>query len=330
MSAPDPDTLHIVSRFGDPYSGAELQVMELARRLKGLRQVQVWSDIPPHPVFARQGVRQIRPFDRQVPVGGTLLFGTIYLDTALWLRQARPKRLVICYNVVNHDALFAKIAEARTATGLEPELTFVSAPLQAAVNLPGMIEPSWIDLSSFLAVPLARPAGRPLRVGRLSRDIAGKHHPQDPSLYRMLAQRGLQVRVQGGTCLAGELAGVKGVELLPAGALPAADLLASLDLFFYRLGDFSEAYGRVVIEAMASGLPVVCGVMGGYVQAVESGVSGQLVRSQEEAFDALMHLASQPELRAEMGSRARVRAINLHSERATDHLLQFYLRPDQV
>ena len=59
-------------------------------------------------------------------------------------------------------------------------------------------------------------ACRPFTVGRVSRDALDKHHPEDPALYRMLASRGLRVRIMGGTCLASALVGVEGVELLPA------------------------------------------------------------------------------------------------------------------
>ena len=320
-----PGPLHIVSRFGDPHSGAELQVLELARRLQGRRPVQIWSDVPPHPVFARQGVRHIRPFDRQIPQGGSLLFGSIYVDSALWLRHARLQAVVVHYNVTHHAHLFAKLAEVRADTGLEPHLSFVSRPLQMAVDLPGLIEPSWIDLREFLAVQRPRPGPQQaFTVGRLSRDFLGKHHPLDPSLYRMLVAHGMQVRIMGGTCLVPQLGAAPGVALLPAGAMPAAQFLAGIDLFFYRLGDFKEAYGRVVLEAMAAGLPVVADVDGGYTEAVQHGVSGLLVRGQEQAFDAIMHVAQNLSHCATLSMQARQRSHALHGEHTGAELLDFY------
>lgn len=322
---PSAGPLHIAGRFGDPHSGAELQVLELARRLQGRRAVHLWSDVPPHPVFLKQGVRHIRPFERQAPFGGALLLGSVYVDTAIWARHARLRRVVVHYNVTSHEVLFSKLQELREATGLDPEITYVSEPLRLAVNLPGIVEPSWIDLREFLAVPVRRPEFRPFTIGRLSRDFMGKHHPQDASLYRMLAQRGIRVRIQGGTCLAGELAGVPNIELLPAGALPAAELLASIDLFFYRPGSFREAYGRVVVEAMATGLPVVAAVEGGYAEVVQQGVTGWMVRSQEEAFDRVMQLAASRTLSETLGEAGRRRAMALHQESAGEALLAYYL-----
>ena len=325
--------LHILGRFGDPHSGAELQVLELARRLQGRRPVRLWSDVAPHPVFVRQGVRHVRPFDRQIPNGGSLLLGSIYTDSALWLRHAKLDAVVVHYNVTDHEGLFEKIAEVRAATGLEPQLSFVSRPLQMAVNLPGFVEPSWIDLTEFLAIPrsssirlhkAAIETGQRFTVGRISRDFLGKHHDLDASLYRMLVQRGVRVRVMGGTCLTEQLAGVEGVELLPAGAMPAAEFLTGIDLFFYRTGIFSEAYGRVVLEAMAAGLPVVVGAQGGYAEAVQHGVSGLFVRSQEEAFDAITRLAGDAAAGATLGSQARSRAEELHGALSGSGLLDFY------
>ena len=325
-AAQDAGPLHIVGRFGDPFSGAELEVLELARRLQGQRVIHIWSDVAPHPAFARHGVRHIRPFERQAPFGGTLLIGSVYVDSALWIRHAKPRRVILQYNVINHETLFARWEQLREATGLEPEITYVSEPLRLTVNLPGIVVPSWIDLRDFLAIPLRRPEFRPFTVGRLSRDFMGKHHPKDPSLYRMLVQRGMRIRLQGATCLASELGGVQGIELLPAGALPAAEFLASIDLFFYRPGRFSEAYGRVIVEAMAAGLPVVAGVEGGYAEVVRQGESGWLVRTQEEAFDRVAQLAANRSASEALGAAARQRATALHQESAGEALLDFYLR----
>ncbi|RYX95737.1 MAG: glycosyltransferase family 1 protein [Comamonadaceae bacterium] len=326
VANPADGPLHIVGRFGDPHSGAELQVLELARRLKGRREVQLWSDIPPHPVFVKQGVRHIRPFDRQAPFGGTLLLGSVFVDTGFWLQHAKPRRVVVHYNVTSHETLFARLAEVSQVTGVDPEITYVSDPVRLTVNLPGLVERSWIDLRQFLAVPVRRPEFRPFTVGRLSRDSPDKHHAQDPQLYRMLAQRGVKVRVQGGTCLAGELANIPDIELLPAGALPAADFLASIDLFFYRPGSAREAYGRVVVEAMASGLPVVAGAEGaGYAELVQPGVTGWMVRTQEEAFDRVMQLAASRTISETLGEAGRRLARELHQDSAGEALLQYYL-----
>jgi glycosyltransferase involved in cell wall biosynthesis len=205
------------------------------------------------------------------------------------------------------------------------------------VGLPGRIARSLMDLQPFLAVAEARfsapaaappPPGRPTRrftVGRVSRDAPDKHHPDDPGLYRMLASRGLRVRIMGGTCLAAALAGVEGVELLPAGAEAAPDFYRSLDAFFYRTGTSTEAYGRVVVEAMAAGLPVVAHEHGGYAEVMRDGVSGFLIRSQEDAYDAVMALQASRALCLQAGQAAVRQAVEVHGPQATERDLAFYL-----
>jgi glycosyltransferase involved in cell wall biosynthesis len=165
-----------------------------------------------------------------------------------------------------------------------------------------------------------------MTIGRVSRDVPEKHDPQDPALYRQLAAMGWRIRLMGGTCLQAQLSGVPGVELLQAGAEPVSRFMASLDLMFYRTGAMPEAYGRVVFEAMASGLPVVASPNGGYAEFIAQGKNGYLVRSQEQAFDALQTLSANPALRLQMGQAARDLALAQHGAGATQAALGFYLR----
>jgi glycosyltransferase involved in cell wall biosynthesis len=182
-----------------------------------------------------------------------------------------------------------------------------------------------IDLQPFPAYSNEGAKARPFTMGRVSRDVTGKHHAQDASLYRMLIANGIRVRIMGGTCLADQLQGVNGIELLPAGAESATEFYRSLDVFFYRTGTIVEAYGRVVIEAMASGLPLVAGSAGGYTDLIREGVSGFLVHSQEQAFDALMMLKGSTATVAQMGIAARQDAIARHGTETNAVLVQSWL-----
>jgi glycosyltransferase involved in cell wall biosynthesis len=329
MSATAAQTpLHAVGRFDDPHTGAERSLPDLAQALRGLRQTMLWSDVAVHPAFALHGVRSLAAAGEAGPRGGTLLIGGVHVQLGSWLDAVGPQRIVLRYNLPNHQRLFEAIARIRSATGLEPELVFVSAALQQAVGLPGRVEPSLIRLDDYLAHPLPREPRKTLTIGRLSRDVIEKHDPRDAALYRLLAARGWQVRIMGGCCLAPTLASVPGIELLPAGTEPAHVFLRSLDVFFYRTGSFVEPYGRVVFEAMASGLPVVAGMDGGYAEQIRQGVDGVLVHSQEQALQALNVLAAQPALRLRMGAAARESAIRLHGDRAITRIARNYLEDD--
>lgn len=330
--AAQPPTLHLLGRFSEAFTGAERELLDIRRLLQGRRPVKLWSDVPVHPSYAGQGITAIQPFAQQFPRDGALLIAGVHMRPGIWLKYAKFGQIILFYNLANHAQLFAAIESLRDSTGVDPELVFVSKLLQLSVGLPGRISRSLMDVQPFLEVADSRfaqvgDAGRPFTVGRVSRDAPDKHHPEDPALYRMLASRGLRVRIMGGTCLAAALQGVDGVELLPAGAESTPDFYRSLDAFFYRTGASTEAYGRVVVEAMAAGLPVVAHVRGGYAEVMESGVTGLLIQSQEEAYDAVMRLAADPGLCRSMGEAGRQQALAVHGPEATQREMAFYLGP---
>jgi glycosyltransferase involved in cell wall biosynthesis len=330
----DPGVLHLLGRFGELYTGAERELLDLRRLLAGRRAVKLWSDVPVHPAYAPEGITAVQPFAHQFPKDGTLLIGGVHLQPGIWLKYTRFKRIILFHNISHQGQLFAIVEGVREYTGLDPEIVFVSDWLRRTAALTGRVIPSLLDLTPFSEVATdrfarskdgeARP--RPFTVGRASRDLLEKHNPQDLSLYRMLASRGIRVRVMGGTCLAPGLAGTEGVELLPAGAESVPDFYRSLDAMFYRTGNFFEAYGRVVLEAMGAGLPVVAHVNGGYAEVIEQGVSGFLIRTQEQAFDALMSLNDSMDLRFQLGMAAQQRASQVHGPEATERDLAFYLK----
>jgi glycosyltransferase involved in cell wall biosynthesis len=332
MPAASPSTLpplHLIGCFDDPYTGAERQLPDLARCLEGRRKTMLWSSVAPHPHYVRQGVRPILAYGGQAPRGGMVLIGGVHLFTSLdpWLKHVRPQRLALRYNLAKHSALYAMIGRLRELTdGLEPELLFVSRALQLGAGLPGTIERSLIRLEPYLSSPIERPAGRPFTFGRVSRDALNKHHPDDAALYRQMAARGYRVRLMGATCLKPWLAEVPGIELLPAGAETVADFYSTLDVMFYRTGSFMEAYGRVVFEAMASGLPVVVAASGGYAECIAHAEDGFVFDTQEQAIHLVEQLAASPGMRQQVGLAARRKALELHGPQAIEAQLQFFLR----
>ena len=86
-----------------------------------------------------------------------------------------------------------------------------------------------------------------------------------------------------------------------------------------------DAYGRVIVEAMACGLPVVAVSHGGYTEVMLPGTTGVLVDSQEAAWDALMQLGSGAALRAAMGQAGMQQAEQVHGEAVSRAALATYL-----
>lgn len=122
---------------------------------------------------------------------------------------------------------------------------------------------------------------------RLSIYGTGSHAKQ---LQDLVVELGLQNKVA--------FAGFKKRTELP-------DVYKSADIFV--LPSVSESCSMALLEAMASGLPVVATSVGGNVEIVANGVNGLLVPPEDPAAlaGAIRHMASDSTLRSEMGRQSR-------------------------
>jgi glycosyl transferase family 1 len=108
-----------------------------------------------------------------------------------------------------------------------------------------------------------RPAGPTPVIGRHGRPDPVKW-PRDPAeLLRAYPESGaVRVRLLGGAEIAVERLGRRPAtwDIVEFGAEPPRDFLATLDFFVYfHDPDWVEAFGRTILEAMASGVPVIVG-----------------------------------------------------------------------
>lgn len=106
-----------------------------------------------------------------------------------------------------------------------------------------------------------------------------------------------------------------------------SDYYRAADLFL--LPTYYEPFGLVVLEAMASGLPVIVTAEAGASELIEHGVSGLKILDPSnvgEILDLLQPLCEDPEQRAKMGKAARLVA----EKRSWDQVAEEYeaiLRP---
>jgi sugar transferase (PEP-CTERM/EpsH1 system associated) len=104
--------------------------------------------------------------------------------------------------------------------------------------------------------------------------------------------------------------GLDGLVWLPGARDDVAPVLRGFDL--YAISSIAEGTPGSVLEAMASGLPVVGTRVGGVPEVVAQGVTGQLVPARDPGAmaDALASYLGQPQLCAAHGAagRARVQA----------------------
>ncbi len=320
------DTIHLINPMRDT-AGSEWRTFELYRLLSPHAPTRIWSSGQPAHVFRDQlPINRLRPGLLRQPFGGTLVFVGIYARIGWWIRLARPRRIILLYNTPTSETYWQAVRLLRPRCRRPLEVVYASTWLRDSVGGTGPVQVSPIDLERFQVAPATGPAERPFTVGRHSRDIAYKHHPDDPALYRRLLESGVRLRILGGTVLAPQLPAGPGLDLLPVNTESPAAFLRSLDCFFYRTSPrFREPHGRVVQEAMACGLPVVCDRHGGYADYIEHGRNGFLFDTDDEAFDLLSTLRRDPDLRQRLGQAGRATVEHLFSPESCRAVVDFYL-----
>lgn len=314
LAMPSPNgPFHIVTTLQET-RGNEHHALALSALLrKQGEHVILWSDKQTNQV-ARFGGKVIAPFNRQMPQGGTLIILGSWVSLQPWIDYARPKRLILICNLLDSKSLCATLTELERPTLPKTELVFVSQRVREASGLPGIITPTLVDYNTYTPSP-ERPVS--CTVGRMSRDVPEKHHPDDPSLYRMLAWNDIQVRIMGGTCLATAVGSHSRIELLPLNTEPTVDFLRSLSVFFYRTSaEIYEAGGRVIMEALMCGLPVVASIHGGYADWIRNGENGYLFSTQEEAWEYCLRIREDRVLREKLELQARASALEFAGEAA--------------
>ncbi len=102
--------------------------------------------------------------------------------------------------------------------------------------------------------------------------------------------------------------GVEDVTWLPGHRDDTAEMLRAMDIFV--LPSLAEGISNTILEAMASGRPVIATDVGGNGELVEDGASGMLVPRNDPAAmaSALSRYIDDAPLRKRHGSRGRVRA----------------------
>lgn len=101
-----------------------------------------------------------------------------------------------------------------------------------------------------------------------------------------------------------------------------ASAYASSDIFV--MPSRTETLGLVVLEAMASGLPVVAVRAGGIPEMIQNEVSGYLVDTDDEAIHRIQELLRSKEKREGIGARARAQALERSWGNSTQKLVEYY------
>ena len=332
--------IHLISSLSNLHTGTSQRTLHLFDELKDRADVRLWTElhrVPPE-IREKYPVKRIVPERFEFPKTGTFVFVGSYLPgvarTGPWHRYTYPRRIVLVHNSdqVTPRQFRRKLRQLSKGGRREVEVVYASELTKRRVgNHPGFVQASLIDLNRFVPSASKKPsesASAGFTVGRLSRTDYFKHHPDDPALYRQLVDHGCRVRIMGPSPhLEARLSGLQSIELLPAYAQDTHLFLQGLDCFFYRTSEnFLEPSGRVVTEAMACGLPVVCHNQGGYTEWIDDGRNGFLFDTQQEALEILLKLKEDPALRERVGKAARRSAEELFSDAVRSQIVEFYLR----
>lgn len=113
-----------------------------------------------------------------------------------------------------------------------------------------------------------------------------------------------------------DAAGVGHLAWLPGARNDVADIMRGLHAFV--LPSLAEGISNTILEAMASGLPIVATAVGGNVDLVAHGQTGYIVPAADPQAmaDQLISLASNPGAARSLGQAGRLRVLNSFSMQA--------------
>ena len=179
------------------------------------------------------------------------------------------------------------------------------------------VVPRGIEMTEFAFQP--KPLGDPIRIGLVGRVSRLKgHHLLLQALPRVKEFfPNLQVWFIGATpkkyknfhlelLRRAADTGLKDSVFFLGGRQDIAALLKQIDLLVHP-SVHPESFGRVIIEAQASGIPVIATRLGGVTEIIEHDTTGILVPSQDRKSlsEAMIRMLSSPSLRHRLTTEAR-------------------------
>ncbi len=320
--------IHIINPLDNAAGGSEQRSIHLFYLLRPFAEVILWTNSTPDRRLPQDlNIKKINVKEGEYPLSGIMIFVGVYHFIGHWVFNVKSDRTILIYNTGNLAGL-ARTLLLLSALKTKIEIVYASNWLMKLVGYPGNVEHSYIDIHSrFIPNKLSEHyLSNSFVVGRMSRDDEIKHHFPDTELYKKLVQSGCQIKIMGGMTLNKMIGNQSNIILYPACELPAESFLQGLDCFYYRTNDkFFEASGRVVVEAMACALPVVVFSRGGYVEYIEHGKDGFVFHTQEEAYNLMMMLKQNINLRRAIGEAARKKIEKLYDNKYVNSMRDFYL-----
>lgn len=300
--------IHIIAPFLLA-NGGDWHAIDLYLQYSKSHLVTLWSQQPAHPdLRSKYPIQEIKPYRGQTPNLGTLIICGARTEIGRWYENAHFEKVILIHNLLSPSALYKSLNRLTLNGERQIEINYMSELVKRFAGLTGEVTYHIPPIERFKPkVKVVSDQATTFTVGRISSDVLSKHHHSDPKVYQTLADLDIQVRVIGGTCLTPWLNHHPNINLLPV--VPQSEMAAAygeLDCFYYRVpSSVKEAYGLVVIEAMLSGLPVVCHRDGGYAEVIQHGVNGFIFDSADEAIEIITTLKNNTNLRKQIGMAAQ-------------------------
>jgi glycosyltransferase involved in cell wall biosynthesis len=316
--------IHIIAPFALA-NGGDWHAIDLHLQYSKTHQVMLWSQTPPNTVLkSKYSINEIKPYSGQSPHGGILIICGARTDIGHWYEHATFEKVIIFHNLLPPRVLYKALNRLTMNGNKKVEVWYASELNKQFTGLPGKVMHHFPPVERFKPIIKTNYGEKhTFTVGRVSTDMLAKHHHSDPMVYRRLSELGINIRIVGGTCLKPwikidrktptehscipVLTNSGDIELLPV--VPqneVANIYHQLDCFYYRVPSIiKEPYGLVVIEAMLSGLPVVCHRDGGYTEVIKHGINGFIFDNAEEAIEIIKSLKNNADLREKIGRNAR-------------------------
>ncbi len=223
------------------------------------------------------------------------------------------------FEAVERFDLAAKVADADAVACISDFTRSQLMRLSAPADWPKLdVVHMSVDTDRFVPPAAGRSEG-PLRILDVGRLVPEKGAPVLLDAVDLLTQRGIDVelRLVGGGDLAAELTRIiaeRGLDdrVTLVGSVGQDDIVEQYhwaDVFC--LPSFQEGLPVVLMEAMATELPVVTSTINGIPELVKDGSNGFLLPPGRADLlaEALASLASDPELRRRLGNQARTDVI---------------------
>jgi len=247
------------------------------------------------------------------------------------------RRLNIPMVVTVHSSFRRR--HARALQGQNVKVIAVSEPLREDLVNIGRVPkdkivviPNGLDLADYRASPPLRNGTTPVVgiIGPLVR-LKGQAYFLKAAQRLLELERDIQFLIVGSGPDEKELRkltarlGIQSNVTFAVGISRHRSLIETIDIFVFP--SFEEGLGFNVLEAMASGRPVVASSVGGVYSVVRDEETGYLVDKGDVAamVDRTLRLLRNPQLAAEMGARARsVVEKNFDIRKVVDRTLEVY------